>query len=112
MVTWKRAPKEKCPMIPCRTNVSGSHPGTAHLNFDCLVMFHSWCTMQKTLTYSEPFELDSSLNFSLSIPIKCVTWKDLRLGDDEGKCQRNSHTPFLSTLDSVYLGLFQGARHI
>lgn len=112
MVTWKRAPKEKCPMIPCRTNVSGSHPGTAHLNFDWLVMFHSWRTMQKTLSFSEPCELESSLNFSLSIPIKCVACKDLSLGDGEGKCQRNSHTPFLSTLDSVYLGLFQGARHI
>lgn len=67
-------------MIPCRTNVSGSHPGTAHLNFDWLVMFHSWRTMQKTLSFSEPCELESSLNFSLSIQIQCVAWKDLRLG--------------------------------
>lgn len=112
MATWKRAPKEKCPMIPCRTNVSGPLPGIGHLNFDWL-FFYSQYTMQKTISLNEPFELDSSFSFNLSIPIKCMAQKDLRLRDEQQvECQRDAHLPFLSTLDSMNLKLFQGARNI
>lgn len=85
METWKKVLREKCPTIPCRTNVSASPVLEAWVLVACSFPGHR-ISCRKTINLSKPIRHASSS--CESWPSRLITHKtlmDLWSGTEEGR---------------------------